>query len=159
MSFFLGSSASQEKYLPSLGWGHILLAADILRIGQKRSRAVTTQYAVSFFPVGALVLPFFPPDAQASPVFPEVKWSEVAQSWPTLCDPIDCSLPRFSPWDFPGKNTGVGCRFLLQRIFPTQGWNPGLPHCRQTLYRLSYQGSPCHCNHLAAGSGTRDLRI
>ena len=37
------------------------------------------------------------------------------------------------PWDFPGKNTGVGCHFLLQGIFLTQGSNPGLPHCRQTL--------------------------
>ena len=46
------------------------------------------------------------------------------------------------PWDFPGKNTGVGCHFLLQGIFPTQGSNPGIPHCRQTLYRLSYQESP-----------------
>ena len=42
---------------------------------------------------------------------------------------------------FPGKNTGVGCHFLLQ-IFLTQGLNPGLPHCRQTLYHLSHQGSP-----------------
>ena len=40
--------------------------------------------------------------------------------------------------DFPGKNTGVGCYFLLQRIFPSQGSNPGLPHCRQTLYPLSH---------------------
>ena len=46
------------------------------------------------------------------------------------------------PWDSPGKNTGVGCHFLLQEIFPTQGLNPGLPHCRQTLYYLSHQGSP-----------------
>ena len=46
------------------------------------------------------------------------------------------------PWDFPGKNTGVSCHFLLQETFPTQGLNPGLPHCRQTLYRLSHQGSP-----------------
>ena len=38
------------------------------------------------------------------------------------------------PWDFPGKSTGVGCQFLLQKIFLTQGLNPGLPHCRQTLY-------------------------
>ena len=45
------------------------------------------------------------------------------------------------PWDFPGKNTGVGCYFLLQGIFLTQGLNPGLPHCRQTLYPLSHQGS------------------
>ena len=35
------------------------------------------------------------------------------------------------PWDFPGKSTGVGCHFLLQRIFLTQGLNPGLPHCKQ----------------------------
>ena len=45
------------------------------------------------------------------------------------------------PWNFPGKSTGVGCHFLLQGIFPTQGSNPGLLHCRQTLYRLSHQGS------------------
>ena len=36
------------------------------------------------------------------------------------------------PWDSPGKNTGVGCHFLLQGIFPTQESNTGLPHCRQT---------------------------
>ena len=42
---------------------------------------------------------------------------------------------------FQGKSTGVGCHVLLQGIFPTQGSNPGLPHCRQTLYRLSHQGS------------------
>ena len=37
------------------------------------------------------------------------------------------------PWDFPGNSPGVDCHFLLQGIFPTQGLNPGLPHCRQTL--------------------------
>ena len=45
------------------------------------------------------------------------------------------------PCDFPGKNTGVGCCFLLQGIFLTQGSNPGLLHCRQILYQLSYEGS------------------
>ena len=45
------------------------------------------------------------------------------------------------PWDSSDKNTGVGCHFLLQGIFPTQGSNPGLPHCRQILYYLSHQGS------------------
>ena len=59
---------------------------------------------------------------------------------------MDCSLTRFlHPWDFPGKNTGVGCHFLLQEIFPTQELNPGLPHCRQTLYRLSHQGTSMGC--------------
>ena len=48
----------------------------------------------------------------------------------------------FCPWDFPGKNTGVGSLSLLQGIFPAQGLNPGLPHCRQILYHLSHKGSP-----------------
>ena len=47
----------------------------------------------------------------------------VAQSV-SLCDSIDCSLARLlNPWNSPGKNTGVGCHFLLQGIFPTQGLN------------------------------------
>ena len=46
------------------------------------------------------------------------------------------------PWDFPGKNAGVGSNFLLQGNFLTQGLNPGLLHCRQILYNLSHQGSP-----------------
>ena len=48
----------------------------------------------------------------------------------------------YSPWDSPGQNTGVGSLSLLQEIFPTQGLNPGLPHCRQILYQLSHKGSP-----------------
>ena len=46
------------------------------------------------------------------------------------------------PWNSPGKNTGLGCHSLLQGIFPTQGLNLGLLHCRQILYHLSHQGSP-----------------
>ena len=50
--------------------------------------------------------------------------SSVSQSSPTLCNPEVCSLPGFSVHgDSPGKNTGVGCHFLLQGIFPTQGSN------------------------------------
>ena len=67
----------------------------------------------------------------------------VAESYPTLCDPMDCSLLGSSvQGDSPGKNTGVYCYALLQEIFPTQGSNPGLPHYRQILYCLSHQGSP-----------------
>ena len=47
----------------------------------------------------------------------------------------------YSPWNSPGQNTGVGCLSLLQGIFPTQGSNPGLLHCRRILYQLSHQGS------------------
>ena len=47
------------------------------------------------------------------------------------------------PWDFSGKNTGVGCHFLLQGIFPTQESNWGLLHCRWFLYQLRHKGNPC----------------
>ena len=48
----------------------------------------------------------------------------------------------YSPWNSPSQNTGVGSLSLLQEIFSTQGWNPGLPHCRWILYQLSRKGSP-----------------
>ena len=48
----------------------------------------------------------------------------------------------YSPWIAPGQNTGVGSLSLLQGIFPTQGSNPGLTHCRRILYQLNHKGSP-----------------
>ena len=68
----------------------------------------------------------------------ELKWSEsrsvVSDSFRPhgLC----------SPWNYSGQNTGMGSLSLLQGIFPTQGSNPGLPHCRWILYQLSHKGSP-----------------
>ena len=110
----------------------------------------------------------------------------VAQSCPTLCDPMDCVRPgssvhgilqeRILEWVAmpssggssqprdgtqvshtadryftikpPGKPkiTGVGSRSLLQGIFPTQGSNPGLLHCRWLLYQLNHKGSQLICN-------------
>ena len=66
----------------------------------------------------------------------------VAQSCLILCNTMDYRPPG-PPLhgDSPGKNTAVGCHTLLQRIFPTQGSNPGLPHCRWILYHLSHQGN------------------
>ena len=71
----------------------------------------------------------------------------VALSCLTLRNPMDCSPPSSSVHgDSSGKNTGVGCQALLQGIFPTEGSNPGLPHCRLILYQPSHQGSPqCQC--------------
>ena len=63
---------------------------------------------------------------------------KIVQSCPTLCNPMDYN----SPWNSPGQNTAVGSCYLLQGIFPTQGSNPGLLHCRKIPYQLSYQGSP-----------------
>ena len=66
------------------------------------------------------------------------------QSCLTLCDPVDCSPPGSSAHgDSPGQNTGLGCHALPQGIFPTQGSNPDLLHCRQILYCLSHQESWC----------------
>ena len=62
-------------------------------------------------------------------------------------------------WDFPCKNTREGCHSLLQGIFPTQGSNLGLPHCRQTLYRLSHQGSPVKAEGMATPSSVLAWRI
>ena len=64
--------------------------------------------------------------------------AKLLQSCPTLRPQRrqPTRLPR--PWDSPGKNTGVGCHFLLQGIFLTQGSNPGLLHWRQMLYPLSH---------------------
>ena len=56
---------------------------------------------------------------------------------------MDYSLPGSSVHgDSPGKNTEVGCRFLLQGIFPTQGLSPDLPHWQVGSLPLSHQGSP-----------------
>ena len=63
-------------------------------------------------------------------------WSEVkvTQSCPTLW-----THGLYSPWNSPGQNTGVGSFSLLPGISPTQGSNPGLPHCRWILYQLSHK--------------------
>ena len=60
----------------------------------------------------------------------------------TLGYPMDCSLPGCSVHGI--FQARMGCRFLLQGIFPTQGLNLGLLHCRQILYQLSYQGNPIY---------------
>ena len=68
------------------------------------------------------------------------KWSRSVVS-DSLQPPWTVAYRLLHPWDFPGKSTGVDCHFLLQGIFPTQGLNPTLPHCRQILYCLRHQGS------------------
>ena len=76
----------------------------------------------------------------------------LAAAYCPLCVHVSCSVVSDSLrplgleptrllylWYSPGKNTGVDCHFLLQRILPTHGSNPGLLHCRQILYHLSYR--------------------
>ena len=77
------------------------------------------------------------------PLFLGVVLGFIAQSCPTLCNPMDCNPPGSSVHgDSPGQNTGVGSLSLLQGIFPNQGLNWGLLHCWWILYQLSYQEPP-----------------
>ena len=55
--------------------------------------------------------------------------------------PWTVATSLLSPWDFPGKNTWVGCHFLLQGIFPTPGLSPCLLHWQADCLPLSHQGS------------------
>ena len=83
-------------------------------------------------------------------LWPFPKWDYVLTvpiclygKWKSLSH-VDSLWPHglYSPWNSPGQNTGVGSLSLLQRIFPTQGLNSGLPHCRQILFQMSHKGSP-----------------
>ena len=80
--------------------------------------------------------------------FARVKISRHGESestWSESHSVVSDSLPPYglySPWNSSGQNTGVDSLSLLQGIFPTQGSNPGLLHCRRILYQLSHKGSP-----------------
>ena len=78
---------------------------------------------------------------------------KVIQSCPALCDPMEYTVhgilqARILEW---------GSRSLPQGIFPTQGSNPGLPHCRQILYQLSHRGSPGQLCHILKHSHQREI--
>ena len=76
----------------------------------------------------------------------------VTKLYPTVCDPMGCSLIGSSVHGisqmrilaFPGENTGVGCHFLVQGIFPTQGSNPHLLNWQEESLLLTHEGSPKH---------------
>ena len=65
----------------------------------------------------------------------------VSESRSVVCGSLWPHGP-YNPWNSPGQDTGVSILSLLQGIFPTQGSNPGFPHCRWILYQLSHKGSP-----------------
>jgi len=66
---------------------------------------------------------------------------EKSESHSVMCNSLQ-SHGLYSPWNSPGQSTRVSSLSLLQGIFPTQGLNPGLLHCRWILYQLSHKGSP-----------------
>ena len=91
----------------------------------------------------SLVSPPLPPNSQKN-LSSVCCHSSVAKLCLTLSNPVDYSPPGFflCPWNFPGKNTRVGCHFPLLRIFPTQGSNLCLLHQQADSLPLRDQGSP-----------------
>ena len=83
---------------------------------------------------------FWNRDTELFRYYGKVKVKSLSRVW-LLATPWTEPTRLLCPWDFPGNSTGVDCHFLLQAIFPTQGLNPGLLHCRQVLYCLSHWGS------------------
>ena len=69
-------------------------------------------------------------------------WSDVKWKLPSSVQLFVTPWTWYGPWNSPGQNTGMGSPSLLQGIFPTQGLNRGLLHCRQILHQLSHKGSP-----------------
>ena len=67
-----------------------------------------------------------------------LKWSE---SHSVMSDSLQ-PHGLYSPWNSPGQNTGASSLSVLQGIFPTQGSNPSLPHCRWIPYQVSQKASP-----------------
>ena len=95
---------------------------------------ILTSY--SLYPVNLSSIPLQLPTLLVMKVKVKMKSLSRVRLFETLWT-IVCQTSR--PWDFPCKNTGVGCHFLLQGIFLTQGSNSGLLHCRQPLYHLTHQ--------------------
>ena len=121
-----GFSVGREEGLPLEG---IRQCLQIFLVVTPKGRGTYNEYQP---PLLLNILPCTGKPLQNHPV-PNVNEKRVkaAQSCPTL----------YSPWDSPGKNTGVGSLSLLQGIFPTQRSNQGFPHCRQIFYQLNHQGS------------------
>ena len=72
----------------------------------------------------------------------DLKWTRISISNHALRTHAHLCPNFVTPWDFPGKSTGVGCHFLLLGIFPTQGSSPHLLHWQADSLLLSHQGSP-----------------
>ena len=154
-----GSTSRKDPYdVSSRKTRHYGMTGSV-QYGLSVTQAHTRSHALQscWFPVGG----FHPQGTET-----ELLRCRANQQPPTAASPGGCGRPRWEPGvdapddpkgparllrplDFPGKNTGMGCHFLLQGIFPTQGWNPGLLHCKQSLYCLLKKDMATHSSTLA----------
>ena len=101
----------------------------------------TLCYSLDCSTPGSSVLHYLLESAQIHVHWIDRKWKEggVKVKWKSLSSDRLSATPGQNS---PGQNTRMGSLSLLQGIFPTQGWNPGLLHCRQIVYQLSHKRSP-----------------
>ena len=108
--------------------------------GKPKTRRARPAYLVQSF---AFIVPCVPAFLDWAP---EAICQSESESFSVMSDSMQphglLSTKLLSPWNSPGKNTGMGCHSLLQGIFLTPGSNLGLSHFRQVLYHLSHQGRP-----------------
>ena len=127
----LGSPLVEDNHKTFIPWGPVMKSDNIWKETFLCAFLLTVLFFLKFLSQNLAIFYFYHVS--------KVKSENVTQLCLTLCNPMDCSPPGSSVHrDSPGKNTGVGCHFLLQGIFPTQGSNPGLLYCRQILYQLSH---------------------
>ena len=136
------SKSSQRRNLGQFGEGKKGISSGTFHF--PRGRSLVWQQSPSVWPSQAA------PQGQLPTIRSQTTPQTCCQNFGSLCTNTKQKMEpelwrRKKEWLYPGQNTGVGSHSLLQGIFPTQGLNPGLPHCRQILYQLSHQGSPLLC--------------
>ena len=113
---------------PALGCQGFFLSQSFINIRVNKQKGISPQTSIMLFLLNLFHNKIFPIILMLLYTMKRKERKIPAQSCPTLCSPMNCSPPGSSPWDFLGKNTGVGCHFLLQGIFLTWGLNPHLLH-------------------------------
>ena len=101
--------------------------------GERKELTLSASLILSLLPK---LLSASVPQAPPSPAAPRGPHTNGCESPSVTADSLRPQGP-YSPWNSPGQNAGVPSLPLLQGVFPSQGSNPGLPHCRQILYRIA----------------------
>ena len=114
-----------------MGWA--MLSKSLIQLSVFHP-CVPSLYSLPVLLMGGAV---FPPWGQTMVESEKWKWKSLSPDWFFVTP-----WTIYSSWNSPGQNIGVNSFALFQGIFPTQGWNPDLPHCRQILHHLSHHGNP-----------------
>ena len=133
----LGGLCKQQTFSEFWRWGSPGHGTGWFGVWWGSASSVTTIFSpqphlINARDLSGLLLRALIPFMKVLPSWTKVK---VVGSCPTLCNPMDYTVRGILQ-----ARSGMGSLSLLQGIFPTQGSNPGLLHCRQILYQLGHQG-------------------